>query len=89
MLDKPTLATNVGAGLAVGTSAATSLNNSQSLLNSDIPQILAGDFTLYGSDIATVMGLTLSVIGIALTVYRLKIAHKEKKDAANALQQAH
>ncbi|MGD6739726.1 hypothetical protein ACN08N_23595 [Photobacterium leiognathi subsp. mandapamensis] len=80
MLDKPTLAITTGAGAAVGVGATKSAENAQSLLNSSLDQILNGAFTWYGSDLITVTGLGLSVVGIAVTVYRIRVT-KRLKDA--------
>lgn len=69
-LDKSTVAIAVGSGTTIGVSTAKSAQSVQSLLNSSLSQILAGDFTWYGSDIAFVLGSAISIVGIVVTVMR-------------------
>ncbi|HIF9483141.1 hypothetical protein IHC92_18270 [Photobacterium damselae subsp. damselae] len=80
MLDRPTLAISTGTGTVVGIGASKSVENVQSLLNSNLDQIIHGHFTWYGSDIAMVLGVLLSVAGIAVTIYRIRIT-KSIRDA--------
>lgn len=80
-LDKATIAIATGTGTTVGVSAAKSAQSAQSLLNSSLSQILAGDYTLYGSDIATIAGIVMGALGIVVTLYRIRVT----KRLANAL----
>lgn len=68
--DKATVSIAVGSGTGVGVSVAKGAENAQSMLNSSVADIMAGHFTFYGSDIAFIVGTSLSVIGIALTLAR-------------------
>ncbi|WP_146153783.1 hypothetical protein [Photobacterium kishitanii] len=78
MLDRATLAITAGTGVGVGIGATKSAENAQSMLNSSFEQILSGHFTWYGSDIITVVGIGLSIVGIVVTVYRIKLERRRK-----------
>lgn len=72
MSDKSTLlVSGVTGGAVVGASASLSVRTPSSLLNTSWPDILAGNFVLYGSDITTVMGLVIGVVGTVIGVYRV------------------
>lgn len=67
-----------GGIISASVSAAAEIDQAsvRSLLRSNVEQIFAGDFTLYGSDIATLTGILMSSIGIAVALYRV-IKHKD------------
>lgn len=75
-LDKTTVAMAVGTGTTIGVSSAKSAQSAQSLLNSSIAQIVSGEFTWYGSDIATVAGILLSLAGVIVTIWRIRSAKR-------------
>lgn len=70
LTDKATMSIAVGSGTTVGVGVAKGVENYQSMLNSSFADIIAGNFTWYGSDIAFVVGTSLSILGIALTAAR-------------------
>lgn len=70
LTDKATMSIAVGSGTTVGVGVAKGVENYQSMMNSSLADIIAGNFTWYGSDIAFVIGTSLSIIGIALTAAR-------------------
>ncbi|SJN58900.1 hypothetical protein VR7878_03107 [Vibrio ruber DSM 16370] len=72
--EKATMSIAVGSGTGVGVSVAKGAENYQSMLNSSLHDILAGNFVWYGSDIAFVIGTVLSVVGIGVTLARLIIS---------------
>ncbi|SUB90627.1 hypothetical protein [Photobacterium damselae] len=80
MFDRSTLAISAGTGTVVGIGATKSIENVQSLLNSSFDQIIHGQFTWYGSDIGMVAGIILSLIGIVVTIYRIRVT-KSIRDA--------
>lgn len=75
-LDKPAAAIAVGSGTTIGVSAASSAKSAASMLNSSVADIFVGNFTLYGSDVATVLGVSLSALGIAVTVWRVRVTKR-------------
>ncbi|MGR5241769.1 hypothetical protein ACPV36_12800 [Photobacterium damselae] len=62
----------------IGYSLRTSLEHPQSMLNSTMTQIIHGEFTMYGSDWSTVIGIALTVVGISVTVWRAVEARKAR-----------
>lgn len=69
-----TVSASVSAGAAASASELTSapeLVSARSLLRSSMENVMAGDFTLYVSDILTIAGITLSAAGILITLYRI------------------
>lgn len=77
-------ATGTAGAIVVGTGMKKSLENTQSLLDSTLTQILSGDFILYGSDITTVIG-SIFLIGNFIIGYRKFLKEKQtmKLESAN------
>ncbi|WP_407330568.1 hypothetical protein [Enterovibrio sp. 27052020O] len=70
MIDKPTIAIAAGSGTTMSVTAAKSVQNTQSMLNSSWDQIIDGAFTLYGSDLAFFVGSALTLAGIVVSLLR-------------------
>lgn len=62
---------STGAAVAFGTAASKSLSNTNSLLSSTINQLISGDYTLYVSDIVSLLGVVIGAVSIGLTVYKM------------------
>ncbi|QMV16665.1 hypothetical protein [Vibrio spartinae] len=76
--EKATMSIAVGSGTGVGVSVAQGAENYQSMMNSSLHDILTGNFVWYGSDIAFLIGTTLSVIGIGITLVRLFLFQSQR-----------
>jgi hypothetical protein len=59
-----------GSGIAVSTAGIVASKANNSLLNSSVANILNGNFTWYGSDIATIAGISLSFAGIIFGAFQ-------------------
>lgn len=71
MSDKATLlVTMLSSTAVVGKSAYESAQSHASLLSSPLSEIMAGNFTLYGSDITTLAGLAVGTVGAAFGLLR-------------------
>ncbi|WP_125782866.1 hypothetical protein [Pseudoalteromonas rubra] len=74
-MDKPSI-TAAASGAAVATNGLIN-KSQQSLLNSTLEQIYRGDFLWHGSDVATILGITFSVIGVLMAFAK---QHKGNSD---------
>lgn len=67
----PNTVGSTGAAVAFGTATTKSLSNPNSLLNSTIYQLINGNYTVYMSDIVSVLGVVIGAVSIGLTVYKM------------------
>ena len=67
-------ATCTAGSLAIGGAKISS--SAQSLLNSSLPQVFAGDFTIYTSDIISIGGFVFLIVNIWLGYKRMILDKK-------------
>ena len=71
--------TAMGSAVAVGTGISQSLLTTHSLLSVSLSQFLSGDFTLYVSDIVSIIGAFCALAGLTLTFFRWYTERRQQK----------